>query len=217
MGPRKPEYVPSHPKMYPLGSARSLQGMIRIPIIPVITAPVLKLMSLGTVFEKSFAGDTVLAAMFTDKDATTRPTSARTRVMGLLNLPRSTAGSQMASPNTIADADVMMTPNAENTSMVGGRPMACPIICSFWPLPNRVKSGMFRDNVAQNPTIAVREGINILKYSPKDLNLLGAERRGPNPFAAVIIQITRARPRMMTKGAAQFSKIRTASMPRRMM
>src|SRR5208283_3047957 len=114
MGPRKPEYVPSQPKMYPLGSARSLQGMIRIPIIPVITPPVLKLMSLGMVLEKSFAGDTVLAAMFTEREATTRPTSARTSVMGLLNLPSSTAGSQTDSPNTMADADVMMTPNAEN-------------------------------------------------------------------------------------------------------
>ena len=44
---------------------------------------------------------------------------------------------------------VMSTPIAANTDIVVGRATTCPTICSRWLRPNRVKSGMFSDNVAQ--------------------------------------------------------------------
>jgi hypothetical protein len=38
---------------------------------------------------------------------------------------------------------------AAKTDMVVGRATICPIICSRWLRPKRVKSGMLRDSVAQ--------------------------------------------------------------------
>ena len=105
----------------------------------------------------------------------------------------------MASPKTTREAEVMRTPIAEKISIVGGRPMDWPTICCFCPLAKRVKLGMLSESVAQKPTIPVSEGMKILKKEPKSLNLLGWERRGPKPLAAVTIQITRTRARMMTR------------------
>ena len=44
---------------------------------------------------------------------------------------------------------VMSTPIAANTDIVVGRATTWPTICSRWLRPNRVKSGMFSDSVAQ--------------------------------------------------------------------
>ncbi len=44
----------------------SFQGIINIPIIPVISPPVLKLMYLGAKLAKSLAGLTTFAAIFTE-------------------------------------------------------------------------------------------------------------------------------------------------------
>src|SRR6266536_3448764 len=57
--------------MYPEASARSRHGCMRIPTSPVMSPPVLKLMRRGNAFAKSLAGETTLAAMFTDRVATT--------------------------------------------------------------------------------------------------------------------------------------------------
>ena len=39
-----------------------------------------------------------------------------------------------------------------------GRPIACPLICAFWVFAYRVKSGIFKESVAQKPTIPVSAG-----------------------------------------------------------
>lgn len=57
--------------------------MIKIPIIPVISPPVLKLMYFGARFAKSFAGLTTLAAIFTDTVAIPIPTKERIAVKNL--------------------------------------------------------------------------------------------------------------------------------------
>ena len=44
---------------------------------------------------------------------------------------------------------VMITPMAANTVIVVGRATTWPRVCSRWLRPKRVKSGMFRDSVAQ--------------------------------------------------------------------
>lgn len=52
--------------MYSSGVAVSFQGMMTTPTTPVISAPVRKLTIFGARFARSYAGDTTLAAMFTE-------------------------------------------------------------------------------------------------------------------------------------------------------
>jgi hypothetical protein len=58
--------------------------MIIIPIIPVISPPVLKLMYFGAKLAKSLAGLTTLAAIFTDTVAIPIPIRARMAVKNLI-------------------------------------------------------------------------------------------------------------------------------------
>ncbi len=53
--------------------SNSFQGIIRIPIIPVIRPPVLKLIYYGAKFAKSLAGLTTFAAILTDIVAIANP------------------------------------------------------------------------------------------------------------------------------------------------
>ena len=67
----------------------------------------------------------------------------------------------------ITVALVIITPMAANTDMVVGSATTWPTICSRWLRPKRVKSGMFSDSVAQKPIIAVSDGTNTGRNSPK--------------------------------------------------
>lgn len=62
--------------MYSSGVSVSFHGMMRTPTTPVIRAPVRKLMNRGARFARSYAGDTTLAAMFTETVATSTVTRA---------------------------------------------------------------------------------------------------------------------------------------------
>jgi|GEM_PF-5715022 len=66
---------------------------------------------------------------------------------------RMTPGSQSFStavPVQIACAAlVTITPMAENTTIVVGKPSVCPSICARRLWPKRVKSGMFSESVAR--------------------------------------------------------------------
>ena len=69
-------------------------------------------------------------------------------------------------------AEVIITPMAAKTVIVVGKATTCPIACSRWLRPKRVKSGMFSDSVAQKPIIPVSEGMKIGQNSRKVGNLL---------------------------------------------
>ncbi len=100
---------------------------------------------------------------------------------------------------------VMNTPMAANTDMVVGRATTWPTICSRWLRPKRVKSGMLRDRVAQKPIMAVSEGTNTGRNSPRVLSRPGWLRRGPMPLASRTAQTSSTAVMISTKGAAQFS------------
>src|SRR2546425_1112919 len=77
----------------------------------------------------------------------------------------------------------MMTPIAANTLIVVGSATIWPIACARWLRPNRVKSGMFSDRVAQKPIIAVSDDPNTGK-NPRHLpNFPFCARIGQTPFA----------------------------------
>jgi hypothetical protein len=120
-----------------------------MPTRPVMSPPVLKVMKRGKAFAKSFAGETTLAAMFTDTVATTTVNIERATTTGDVKRPTSFTGSQIASPKMMTVALVMSTPMAANKDIVVGRATIWPTICSRWLRPKRVKSGMFKDRVAQ--------------------------------------------------------------------
>ena len=115
----------------------------------------------------------------------------------------------------IAVALVIITPIAANTNIVVGSATTWPMICSRWLRPKRVKSGMFSDSVAQKPIIAVSDGTKTGKNSAKRAELarlreqraeaVRASDRPPRAATAVITS---------TNGAAQFSTVRSRSMPR---
>ena len=83
----------------------------------------------------------------------------------------------------IAVALVIITPIAANSDIVVGSATTWPMICSRWLRPKRVKSGMLSDSVAQKPIIAVSDGTNTGKNSPKVWNLPGCASSGPRPLA----------------------------------
>src|SRR5262249_31816785 len=64
-GPRTAAYPPSHPKMNVLWLASSFQGIMATPMKQVITPPSLNEIFFGQRLEKSLAGGTTLAPMFT--------------------------------------------------------------------------------------------------------------------------------------------------------
>ena len=71
---------------------------MRMPIRPVTRPPVRKLIQRGNALEKSFAGLTTLAAMFTDSVATTMVNMAMATSARLSKRPTRSTGSQMALP-----------------------------------------------------------------------------------------------------------------------
>ena len=75
---------------------------------------------------------------------------------------------------------------------------------------------MLSASVAQNPTMAVREGTKNRKNAAGVSNWLGRESMGPNPPTWLIAQNKSARPATMRKGAAQPSSLRMLSGPRTM-
>src|SRR6266542_5357810 len=83
----------------------------------------------------------------------------------------------------IAVALVIITPIAANSDIVVGNATTWPTICSRWLRPNRVKSGMLSDSVAQKPIIAVSDGTKTGQNSANVWNLPGWDSRGPIPFA----------------------------------
>src|SRR6185503_2138938 len=118
----------------------------------------------------------------------------------------------------IALAEVMSTPIAANTVIVVGSATTWPIACSRWDLPNRVKSGMLSESVAQKPTIAVTLGANTFQNAPADANFVFDSKIGPSPwplaYAACTAHATRIAVMTSTNGAARFSTRRSRSIPR---
>src|SRR3954469_881736 len=101
--------------MYPVGSATSFQGKISTPMMPVIYPPILNEMLPGERFAKSFAGLTMLAAMFVASVEMATATIANVTNILLSNLAASTNGSHIVVPYIIVVADVTTTPmNANN-------------------------------------------------------------------------------------------------------
>src|ERR1041385_2677064 len=98
IGPRRAEYPTSHVKIYPLGSATSFQGWIRIPMIPVMSPPVRKPILEGQRLEKSFAGLTTFAARLVARGGRERAKGEIASTRGLVNLVMRTTGSQMGLP-----------------------------------------------------------------------------------------------------------------------
>ena len=184
----------------------------------MIRPPVRKLISLGRAFEKSYEGLTMLAATLTDRVATASVKSAKTTTRGLSNFPVSVTGSQIGAPYTFCVAAVISTATRGNRVMVVGRPSTWPSAWARWLLPNRVKSGMLSDSVDQNAIIPISAGGNSTnqKLLPQP-TLPGSLRIGPKPPALPTIQASSPSATISTNGAAQFSKRRTAFIPRRMM
>jgi hypothetical protein len=164
--------------------------------------------------EKSKAGETRLAAMFTDRVATSTVTSAYSRPRTLSVFAASWTGSQIVCPYTACEPEVTSTDSSANSVMVVGRPRACPQVCAFCDLPYRVKSGMFSDSVDQKPIMPIRDGQNSFQKLPPQPSLDGWSSSGPNPPALLLIQISITSAPTITNGAAQFSKRRIVSMPR---
>src|SRR6202011_1918358 len=75
---------------------------------------------------------------------------------------------------------------------------------------------MLSESVAQKAIIAVNDGKKSGQKEEPQPTLPLWLRIGPKPWAALTIQARRNTPISSTKGAAQFSKRRTISMPRRM-
>ena len=59
------------------------------------------------------------------------------------------------------------------------------MICCRWLRAKRVKSGMLRDTVAQNPTVPLSAGIKNFKKSAKLPKREVADTIGPNPPAVL--------------------------------
>src|SRR5215470_13755278 len=110
IGPSSAEHPTSQPKMYELKSVISFHGIIRMPTTPVMSPPVRNEIKLGRKLEKSFDGDTTLAATLVFNVAISNATRATSATKGWLNFPSSTTGSQIGSPNSTADAEVTATP-----------------------------------------------------------------------------------------------------------
>src|SRR5262245_27289684 len=134
-----------------------------MPMTPVINPPVRKDIQRGKALAKSLAGETTLAAMLTASVATTAVNIEIATTGTLSNWLTTFNGSHksfaaICGYMTMA-ADVIITPIAANIVIVVGSATTCPTACSRWLRPKRVKSGMFKESVAQNPIIAVSDGM----------------------------------------------------------
>src|SRR5436853_6734790 len=103
--------------------------------------------------------------MFTDSVATTTVNIEMATTTGALNCPTSVTGSHNWLIGTlgkmITAAEVMTMAIAEKSVIVVGSATVCPMACSRWLRPKRVKSGMLSDSVAQKANIAGSEGRNV--------------------------------------------------------
>src|ERR1700681_1024688 len=99
--------------MYALKSLSSFHGIMAMPRMPVMMPPVRKEMRRGFKLEKSLEGDTTFAATLVFNVANNNAISATEATTGWLKRPKSTTGSQIASPKITADADVTATPMKE--------------------------------------------------------------------------------------------------------
>src|SRR5207249_817732 len=102
--------------------------MMAIPMIPVIMPPVLKLIPFGQRLEKSFAGETALAATFVVSVAMSKDIMEMRVTSGFWNLASRTTGSQIGSPKITTEAEVTATPIKEYSVIVVGRPRVWPRI-----------------------------------------------------------------------------------------
>jgi hypothetical protein len=100
----------------------------------VIRPPVRNEIWRGDRFEKSFDGDTTLAAMFVEIWAITTTTIATISRIGRSSSSRATSvtGSQIGSPNSMIVAQVTAIPMNENAVIVSGIAMLWPTICERW-------------------------------------------------------------------------------------
>ena len=102
--------------------------------------------------------------------------------------------------------------NANNV-MEGGRPIICPLICAFWLFAYRVKSGMFKESVAQKPTIPVNAGKKYAQNA-EPVNFAGWESIGPNPLPALIAQNNNANAAKGKKNALKTNNFLMLSIPK---
>src|SRR6516162_6220465 len=110
IGPRSAEQPTSQPKMYALNVPSNFHGISKMPTNPVINPPVRKEIKLGRRLEKSLEGETTLAATLVFSVAVNRAMSAMKATTGWRKRVNSTTGSQIASPNMTAEAEVTATP-----------------------------------------------------------------------------------------------------------
>ena len=108
----------------------------------------------------------------------------------------------------------MRTPIAAKTDIVVGRATTWPTICSRWLRPNRVKSGMLSESVAQKPIIAVSDGTKTGKNVAQRVGIARAARAAARGRAPCDRPDQQHAVMTSTKGAAQFSTLRSRSMPR---
>ena len=116
----------SHLKMYPFGSATSFHGSRIIPSRPARIPPILKEILEGLRLEKSFAGETMFAAIFVVRVATIKARSPGITMSGRSNFANSTTGSQIGAPKTTIVALVVATPIKAKSAIVPGSPINCP-------------------------------------------------------------------------------------------
>ena len=156
----------------------------------------------------------MLAAMFVaNVEIATAIIATLTSIL-LSNFAAKTTGSQMVVPKTIVVADVTTTPTKANMVIDGASPMIWPLIWAFCDLAYLVKSGIFKDNVAQNPTIPVKAGKKKAKKSLLFVNFEGVCRIGPKPFAAEIAQKSKASAAKGKNIALKTNNFRMLSTPR---
>ena len=96
----------------------------------MISPPVRNDTRRGFRFEKSFDGDTTLAATLVFSVASSNAINATKATAGWWKRPSSTTGSQIASPKITTEAEVTATPMKEYSVMAVGSPSAWPNICA---------------------------------------------------------------------------------------
>src|ERR1039457_1316699 len=109
MGPSSPEYPINQPKIYALKLPSSFQGIRSTPTIPVMMPPVRNEIRRGFRLEKSFDGETTLAATLVLRVAISSATRATDATTGRWKRPRRMTGSQIALPKITTEADVTAT------------------------------------------------------------------------------------------------------------
>src|SRR3954470_22411286 len=97
-GPRTAAYPPSQPKIKVRWFASNFHGIMATPAKQVITPPTLKVIRFGHKLEKSLAGETTFAPIFTFRVASRRARREITTATGEWKRLRSCTGSQIAEP-----------------------------------------------------------------------------------------------------------------------